>query len=109
MMDPEKIEASDVALAPPKGCAFSAWLFSKQHESSQVGQLAHVVARDPYWRGGDRKACLDHVTNLGANPEVRVLMAAAYDRFLEERSAIDRRKRAKDKRREARRARKRNR
>jgi hypothetical protein len=78
--------ALDEPRKPPGGCAFSKWLFAQQHRPDQVGQMAHVVARDPYWRGGDRSACIEHLKRLGANPGVQKLMGRAYDEW-ERRSA----------------------
>jgi hypothetical protein len=74
--------AMDEPRQPPEGCAFSKWLFRQQDRPDLVGQLAHVVARDPTWRGADtKKEAVDHLVRMGARRPTADLMGIAFDEF----------------------------
>lgn len=76
-----QVAAADEPRRPPD-CAFSRWLFAQQHRQDQVGQLAHVVARDPLWKGADTRAqAVAHLTGLGANRGLQRLMGLVYDEW----------------------------
>jgi hypothetical protein len=65
--------------APADG--FSQWLWKQVGRDDTVGQLAHVVTRDPNWRGGSRPQVLDYMRNMGANEATRHFMGQAYAEY----------------------------
>jgi hypothetical protein len=77
----ESIQASDAPLEPPRDCEFSRWLWRQQSRRDPIGQLAHVVARDPQWKGGNRQEAIRHVRELGAKQSIQRLMGQAYSEY----------------------------
>jgi hypothetical protein len=108
------VRASDVPLEPPRNCAFSRWLWRQRNRHDSIGQLAHVVARDPQWRGGNRQEAIQHVRELGAKQAIQTLMGQAYSEYeasvqAAARGRVERGRAKRARRRQQRDARKRNR
>lgn len=71
--------ALDGPAEPPDDGGFSAWLWRQQGRPDPVGQLAHVIVRDPFWQGA---ASLDeglaHLRRLGARNNSEWAMRRAW-------------------------------
>lgn len=115
-MDLRRAEAPGGKLLPgqprpaPSGCAFSAWLWRQRGRPDGVGQLADVVAQDPFWEGADTRAdAVAHLARYGVKPEVQRVMGRAWDEYADAGHVQRKRAKAAAKRAMAKRARRRNR
>lgn len=110
MTEPVRVGPTKEPRRAPEGCAFSAWLWRQRRRPDPIGQLANVIAHDPFWQGADsREYAVAHLSRYGASSQVQRLMGRAWDEFAGARAAVRRKAGAKRKRVKAKLARRKNR